>query len=272
MTVTLPLWKQTPGFDSTLGAAPQLTLYPVNANYPTGAVIICPGGGYHHRAFHEGEPVAQWLNRLGLAALVLDYRVAPYRFPYPILDGLRAVRYVRTHAAELQIDPQKIVMLGFSAGGHLAATVGNYSDHSPLAAAVNCHSRDGIDRADHRPNGLILAYPVVSFQEFAHQGSIQQLLGAPPDPHWLTVLSNHRQVTSATPPTFLWHTADDASVPVENSLELATALRKANVSLEFHIFPHGRHGLGLAAESPQVAHWTTLCANWLRTMNFIGIE
>ncbi len=272
MTITLPLWKQAPGFDPTLGVAPQLRLYPVNTDHPIGAVIICPGGGYHHRACHEGEPVAQWLNQLGLIALLLDYRVAPYRFPYPILDGLRAVRYVRSHAAELQIDPQKILMLGFSAGGHLAATVGNYSDQSLLTETVNRHSSDGIDRENPRPNGLILGYPVVSFQEFAHQGSVQQLLGTTPDPYWLTALSNHRQVTPATPPTFLWHTADDASVPVENSLELAAALCKANVPLEFHVFPHGRHGLGLAAELPQVANWTNLCAHWLRTMNFIPVE
>ncbi|HYH04090.1 MAG TPA: alpha/beta hydrolase [Bacillota bacterium] len=241
---------------------PQFTPYLVSNNPTQSAVIIFPGGGYHHRAKHEGEPVALWLNKLGISAFVVDYRVAPAKYPFPILDGKRAVRYVRTHGEQWGIAPDKIGVLGFSAGGHLAATVGTQFDTG------NPESPDPVEQTSSRPDTLILCYPVISFDEYRHAGSVANLLGDDPNPELIRKMSLQYQVSGNTPPTFLWHTANDASVPVENSLLFAGALSQHQVPFELHIFPEGRHGLGLAAEQPTVAVWHDLCATWLRKIGF----
>ncbi|MEW9699740.1 alpha/beta hydrolase [Paenibacillus sp. SI8] len=241
---------------------PSLTLYPLAGKAVSSAVIICPGGGYGRRAFHEGEPVAKWLNGLGIAACVLNYRVAPHQHPTPLQDAQRAIRTVRHYADEWRIDPNRIGILGFSAGGHLASSAGTLYD------AGDAHAADPIDRQSSRPDAMILCYPVITFGEFAHEGSKLNLLGETPDDALMTLMSTEKQVTADTPPTFLWHTAEDASVPVENSLLFTAALSRNRVPFDLHVFESGRHGIGLAEDYPEAKNWPTLCAAWLKKHSF----
>lgn len=236
---------------------PMLTVFPVDGQDPAGAVIICPGGGYNRRAEFEGAPVARWLNGLGVTAFVLDYRVAPNRHPAPMCDAQRAIRLVRHHSDALNIRADRVAILGFSAGGHLAATAGTTFDPGDPDA------RDPVDRMSSRPNLLVLCYPVISFGSFAHAGSMRNLLGDDPSADLRRQLSAETNVTSQTPPTFLWHTADDSSVTVEHSLAFATALRRNEVPFSLHVYPAGAHGLGLALDDPEVSSWTTHCADFL---------
>lgn len=240
-----------------------LTEYRVSGDRPRGAVVVCPGGGYAHLAPHEGEPIAKWLNSLGISAVVAHYRRAPNRHPVPLQDAQRAIRHVRFHAAEWNVRPDRIGILGFSAGGHLAATAGTHFD------AGNPDAADPIDRVSCRPDAMVLCYPVITFEApHRHVGSMNNLLGENPPDDLRLSLSNELQVTSRTPPAFLWHTADDAGVPVENSLLFAQAMRKNNAPFSLHVFPSGRHGLGLAHGIPLVSEWTTLCAQWLLSLGF----
>lgn len=226
-------------------------------------VIVCPGGGYVMRADHEGEPIAQWLNSIGISAFVLRYRVAPYAYPCALLDLQRAIRTVRHDAERFGIDPERIGVLGFSAGGHLVSTAGTRFDEGQPDA------EDEIERQSSRPDLLMLCYPVISMRDpITHDGSRMYLLGADPDPEQLHRLSNDEQVTEHTPPTFLWHTSDDEAVPVENSLRFATALRSRGVPFDLHVYAHGRHGLGLANDDSHVGGWTGACASWLRLNGF----
>ncbi|MFC5649108.1 alpha/beta hydrolase [Paenibacillus solisilvae] len=228
-----------------------------------GAVIVCPGGGYGGRADHEGEPIALWLNGLGISAFVLRYRVAPYQYPCALNDVQRAIRHVRLHAEDWGIDSGKIGVLGFSAGGHLTASAGTlYDSGNPNAA-------DPVDRQSSRPDLLVLCYPVITMEKtYTHEGSRHNLLGAVPDEALVNRLSTERQVTSDTPPTFLWHTSDDGAVPVENSLAFAASLSRAGVPFDLHVYEKGRHGLGLAAEDEHVATWTSVCGLWLKRYGF----
>lgn len=259
----VPLWSgATPGLDTAEPAfQPTITPYLVEGAAPTGCVVVCPGGGYGHRAPHEGEPIAQALGDRGIAACVCDYRIAPYRHPYPLLDAQRAIRWVRAHADALHVDPAAVAILGFSAGGHLASTAGTHYDTGRADG-------DEIDRQSCRPDALVLCYPVISFGEFGHRGSMANLLGADPPAELVASLSNETQVTEDTPPSFLWHTADDAGVPVQNSLLFAEALSAHRVPYELHVYRSGRHGLGLAPEFPHIATWIDLCAQWLREIGF----
>ncbi|WP_251551559.1 alpha/beta hydrolase [Neobacillus muris] len=241
---------------------PTLIPFLVKESANKAAMIVCPGGGYHHRANHEGEPVARWLNSLGISAFVLNYRTAPYKHPVPLTDAQRAIRFVRSHAEEWNLDKQKVGILGFSAGGHLAASTSTLYHHHGTDFS------DLVDQEDCRPDLAVLCYPVISLLEHFHEGSMINLLGDHPDEEARTLLSCDRNVTADTPPAFLWHTADDASVPVENSLLYAAALSKKKVPFEMHIFPHGRHGLGLASDEPIVGKWTELCAGWLTQQGF----
>jgi acetyl esterase/lipase len=241
---------------------PAITAYLVEG-IDRGAVIICPGGGYSMRADHEGEPIALWLNSIGIHAFVLRYRVAPYRYPCSLLDVQRAVRYVRHHASEYGINENKIGVLGSSAGGHLAASIGTHYDNG------NPNALDSIDRKSCRPDALVLCYPVITFTPpYIHEGSMNNLLGDNPDSELIEYLSCEQQVTSDTPPTFLWHTADDSVVMMENSLIFAAALRQHQVRFDLHIYEQGRHGLGLAGEDPHVASWTEVCGHWLKRNQF----
>lgn len=260
----IPLWENNiPSFDQNNPFTPYIEPYIISTNKPTSCIIIFPGGGYTHRAQHEGEPVAKWLNSIGISAFVLHYRVSPYKHPAPLLDAKRALRLVRFNAKRWNIDPKKIGVLGFSAGGHLAASVSTLFDDGDK------NSDDPVERVSCRPDCLILCYPVISMAEFTHEGSKKALLGDNPDPVLVWTLSCHNMVSERTPPTFLWHTSDDSSVRVENSLLFAMALKKHNVPFELHVFPQGKHGLGLAEDTPYVKSWTELCKKWLENIGFV---
>lgn len=243
---------------------PAVTPYLVEGkNRP--AVIVCPGGGYGGRAHHEGEPIAEWLNGLGISAFVLRYRVAPYQYPCALLDVQRAIRTVRQEAERFRINPDKIGILGFSAGGHLAANAGT----SFNSGKGNKGIEDDIDRQSAKPNLLVLCYPVITMKDpFTHTGSRDNLLGKEPEPGMVEQLSNELNVSKDTPPTFIWHTSDDAGVPVENSLMFAAALSKHNVRFDLHVFAKGKHGLGLADEEEHTNGWTDVCASWLAFNEF----
>jgi acetyl esterase/lipase len=231
------------------------------------AVVICPGGGYGTLAMnHEGFDIADWLNSLGAAGMILKYRHGGggYQHPAPLWDAQRAIRTVRDHAGKWNVQPDRVGILGFSAGGHLASTAATHFD-PPDAAA-----KDPVDRQGCRPDFAVLCYAVISLNTpYAHSGSARNLLGPNPDPKVLASLSNETQVTAKTPPTFLWHTAEDAAVPVENSLLFYQAMRKAGVPGELHVFEKGRHGLGLARGSGTAAAWPDRCADWLRSRGLV---
>ena len=212
------------------------------------AVLILPGGGYQTLAGHEGAGYARWLSGLGLHAFVLAYPVAPHRHPEPIDAAVAALTYVRSGDHGLAVDPQRVGVIGSSAGGHLAGclSVGVAGPQAP------------------RPDFAILCYPVISFLAESHQGSADNLLGPGSSVAERTALSLETRVDGRTPPTFVWSTADDEAVPVSNSLRYAKALVDAAVSTELHVLPHGRHGLGLAPDEPDVAIWAGLCETWLR--------
>lgn len=241
---------------------PRLVAFPVKSEQPTGCIIVCPGGGYARRAEHEGNPVAEWLNSLGISAFVLHYRVAPYKHPAPLEDCRRAVRWVRHHAAEYGIDPNRVGMLGFSAGGHATAMAGVH--HEP----GNPEAEDPIDRHSSRPDAIVLCYPVISFVQARHTGSMKNLIGEDAPLELQEKLSGEKAVNSETPPAFLWHTADDGGVPVENSLLFAASLSRHGIPFDLHVYQSGRHGLGLAQTHPEAYEWTTACANWLRKQGF----
>jgi acetyl esterase/lipase len=241
---------------------PAITPYLVEGdNRP--AIVVCPGGGYGMRADHEGDPIARWLNGLGISAFVLRYRVAPYQYPCALLDAQRAIRYVRSEAERFRIDPKRVGLLGFSAGGHLTANAGTSYDRGNVAA------EDPIERESCRPDLLVLCYPVITLTDpYTHTGSRDNLLGKQAEQQRIEQMSNERNVTEDTPPTFLWHTSDDGAVPVENSLLFAAALSKHKVPFDLHVYAHGRHGLGLAKDQSHAIGWTDVCASWLELQGY----
>ncbi|MGA8029869.1 MAG: alpha/beta hydrolase [Bryobacteraceae bacterium] len=244
---------------------PTLTIYPVSANKVSTGVVVCPGGGYVNLSMdHEGTQIAEWLNHLGISAFVLKYRLGPkYHHPIEMWDAQRAIRYVRAHAADFGIQPNRIGIWGFSAGGHLASTAGTHFDSGDTGA------KDEINRQSSRPDFLILAYPVITMIEpYVHTGSRDNLLGEKPDPALVESLSNEKQVTNRTPPTFLFHTTDDQVVPVENSVLFYLACRKAGVPAEMHIYLKGTHGVGLAQGDPVLKTWPDRLADWLQIQGF----
>ncbi len=266
----LPLWPDgAPGARGDAEAdRPTLTICLPEADRATGAaVIICPGGGYGNLAMdHEGHQVARWLNSFGVAGFILQYRHrgGGYGHPAPLLDAQRAIRTVRSRAKEWRVKPDRIGILGFSAGGHLASTAGTHFDKGRADA------QDPIDRMSCRPDFMVLVYPVISFTEpFSHAGSRKNLLGPDPDPKLVDALSNERQVTPDTPPTFLLHTNEDSGVPPENSVYFYLALRKAKVPAELHIYAKGQHGFGLGREPAAVATWPARCADWMRGLGVL---
>jgi acetyl esterase/lipase len=244
---------------------PTLTIW--SAAKPRGAaVVICPGGGYGHLAVdHEGKQVAEWLNSLGVSAFMLKYRLGPrYRHPAPLQDAQRAIRWVRLHANEFAIQPDRIGIWGFSAGGHLASTAGTHFDSGKPDVP------ELVERFSSRPDFLILGYPVISFTTgYTHKGSRRNLLGEPADPALAELLSNEKQVTPQTPPTFLFHTDADQGVPPENSVLFYLALRKAGVPAELHIYERGRHGVGLAPGDAVLSSWPARLADWLRVRGLL---
>ena len=246
---------------------PSLALYPAGgSNKAATGIIVCPGGGYAHLSMEkEGTQVAEWLNHLGIHAFVLKYRLGPkYHHPVELDDAQRAIRYVRANASSLGVDPARVGIWGFSAGGHLASSTGTHFDSGDASAA------DPIDRQGSRPDFMVLSYPVITMQEpFVHKGSLHMLLGSSPDPALVQLLSNELQVTRRTPPTFLFHTTEDKTVPVENSVNFYSALHKAGVPAEMHIYLKGAHGAGLAPADPVLKTWPGHLADWLKAQGFL---
>jgi acetyl esterase/lipase len=267
---TMLLWPS--GAPGALGEEdidkPTLTVFlPVAPNPTKTGVVVAPGGSYMHLAMEkEGYAFARWLNERGVAAFVLQYRLGPkYHYPVELEDAQRAIRIVRAHAEEYGVATDHIGMWGFSAGGHLAATAGTHFDAGKASDA------DVIEQQGSRPDFLVLAYPVITFHEpDLHRGSLKYLLGDTPDPKLVDSLSEETQVTKDTPPTFLFTTTDDKTVPVMNSVMFYSALVKAGVPVEMHIFQQGAHGAGLAAANPQLNVWPDLVAKWMRERGYMA--
>lgn len=245
---------------------PTLAVFPASKELASrSAVIVFPGGGYSKLSdVKEGSDVARWLNSLGITAFVLKYRLGMrYHQPNQLLDAARAIRYVRANAQRWGTDPRKIGIIGFSAGGHLASTLGTHFDSGQTESA------DRVERVSSRPDLMLLIYPVITMGEFAHAGSKKNLLDENPSEDLVKRYSSELQVTSNTPPAFLVHTMTDATVPVENSLLFVQALRKAKVPVEFHLYEKGPHGFGLAPADAVLASWTGRAADWLVLHGFI---
>jgi len=267
---TIPLWEN--GAPGALGNEdrdkPTITIYaPVDAIETGTAVIVAPGGGYTFLATnHEGRQVANWFNALGITAFVLKYRLGPrYHHPIELGDAQRAIRLVRARAKEFEVRPDRVGIMGFSAGGHLASTAATHFDDGDPGAA------DPINRVSSRPDFVILAYPVISFTApYTHHGSLMALLGENPDAELRRDLSNELRVTPQTPPTFLFSTSADTGVPPENSAAFYLALHKAGVPAELHIFEKGPHGVGLDLADPTLGEWPALLANWLRNRGLLA--
>jgi acetyl esterase/lipase len=270
MKTAIPLWPD--GAPGALGHStndiPTLTPYLPDPTNATGAaMVICPGGGYAHLAPHEGNDYALWLNQHGVTCFVLKYRLGSsgYHYPAEFQDVARAVRWVRAHADDYKINPKRVGIMGSSAGGHLAATLLTHFDSG------DTNSADAIERQSSRPDIGILCYAVITMGEFTHQGSKENLLGKKPSPELVTLLSNELQVTTNTPPCFLWSTYEDKTVPVENTLMFAGALRKNHVPFDLHIYQKGGHGMGLK-DKPPFAHphpWADDCMFWLKAQGFV---
>ncbi|RAK06890.1 acetyl esterase/lipase [Halanaerobium saccharolyticum] len=264
----IDIWNgKIPGYKKTDDFAPALEKYLIKDKKSRGTILIFPGGGYTHRADHEGADVARFLNENGFNAFVLHYRVAPYKFPYPLLDALRAVKYIKSKSEPWQLKRDKPAVLGFSAGGHLASMVGTnndlYRNIYKKKLNENGFKSDQIEAESSEIEALVLSYPVITAGEFAHQGSVENLLGKSPSQKSLNLFATDKNICAETAPTFIWHTADDASVPVENTIQFSNALSNKKIDFESHIFPNGRHGLGLAADNKYVSRWTDLLLDWL---------
>lgn len=260
---SIPLWERgAPDYEIDYGQ-PQPALTPYWAEGSHGAVIVCPGGGYTIKAPHEGGPIAERLNEMGITAFVLNYRVSPYIHPVPLSDAHRAIRVVRANAESWGLDPRKVAILGFSAGGHLAAHAGvSYDGGNPDAS-------DPVERVSCRPDAILPCYAVVSAMEQPHRDSFRKLTGLEfPGAMTCRALSPEMLVTRDTPPAFLWHTADDAVVAVENSLLFAAAMAIHKRPFALHVFPHGAHGLGLAKDNEMACQWSDLAGKWLHSMGF----
>jgi acetyl esterase/lipase len=261
----IPLWPQ--GAPGALGEEekdiPTITPFiPTNSAMVSGAaMVIFPGGGYAGLAPYEGKDYAEWLVTNGIASFVVKYRLgsAGYRHPRMLEDAARSVRWVRANAAQWRVDPRRVGVIGSSAGGHLASTLMTHFDRGQPDA------KDPIERQSSRPDLGILCYAVITMGTNTHQGSKSQLLGPNPSPELVKLLSNELQVTPETPPCFIWHTWEDKAVKVENSLEFASALRRANVFFDLHIYEKGAHGMGLGQNHP----WTRDCIFWLKGRNFV---
>lgn len=268
---TVRLWEgDAPGaLGSSENDIPTAIVYlPDEQTAPTGAIVICPGGGYGHLAIdHEGHQIAEWANEMGLAGVIVSYRHRNrgYGHPAPMLDAQRAIHLTRHRAQEWNLDPDKIGLMGFSAGGHLTTTVLTHFDDGDAQAD------DPIDRQSCRPDFGIVCYGVIALgEDFTHGGSQKNLLGESPRQEDVRLLSNEKQVTSQTPPCFVWHTAEDKVVPAEHSLRFYSALVTHQIPSELHIFPHGRHGIGLGADTPGASQWPALCQAWLTRQGILG--
>lgn len=284
--INLPLWgagkvpnaqstNETEKWDSTdivrvsKVQNPAIAVFLPSKKNATGqAVVVCPGGGYGILAYNwEGTDIAKWLNSKGVAAIVLKYRlpnaksnIVPHQSP--LMDAQRAIRMVRANADRWNVKKDRVGIMGFSAGGHLASTAGTHFDNG------NASSPDSIDRYSSRPDFMILMYPVISMtKSVMHSGSRNNLIGEKPDTQLANFYSAELNVTKETPPTFFAHATDDKAVPVENSLMLYQALKDNGIPAELHVYPKGGHGFGLALGIPETESWTERCIDWLRNLN-----
>ncbi|MBQ7573441.1 MAG: alpha/beta hydrolase [Clostridia bacterium] len=249
------LWgNEIPYNTDELTFVPSITPYQAQSD---GCVVVFAGGGYGMKAEHEGPVMCEWLQSIGITCFNVDYRVSPYKHPAEVSDAQRAVRWVRYNAQKYGVNPDKIAVMGFSAGGHLAGSVSVHYDKEFYTPT------DEIDNVSARPDASILCYSVIDMLEFRHDGSRQNLLGPTPMQSEKEFMSLYKQVTPDTPTAFLWHTSTDQAVPVENSLLYANALSACNIPFEMHIYPLGHHGLGLAPELEHVAQWSKSLKNWL---------
>jgi acetyl esterase/lipase len=248
---------------------PDIAVYLPSKRFATGqAVVICPGGGYWVLAYDlEGTDIARYLNSIGVAAIVLKYRLPTYGnciepHKAPLMDARRAMRLVRQNAAKWNINPSEIGIMGFSAGGHLASTLGTHFDYG------NKTAEDSVEKVSCRPDYMILMYPVISFiDSCTHVGSREALIGKDPDPSLAKYFSNELQVKADTPPAFLVHADNDKGVPVENSLLMYKALRARNISAELHILSEGDHGFGLGIGNAHTGSWPHNLELWLASIN-----
>jgi acetyl esterase/lipase len=258
----IPLWPQgaVPHAQGEKDAdTPAVQVFPAAPGKATGAaMVVCPGGGYGGLAQHEGPKVGQWFAENGITAFVLRYRLGPkYHYPAEIEDAQRAIRFVRANAAKWHVDPKRIGIIGFSAGGHLASSAATHY------TAGDPKSEDPIDRVSSRPDLQILIYPVINLGgPDTHIGSRNNLLGKEPDPKLVELFSNQKQVTADTPPGFVVHSVTDTVVPVSNADHYVEAMKEAGVACEYIRLPAGRHGFGLTQE------WTPQCLEWLRGRKF----
>ena len=270
MQTAIPLWPDgAPGAHGTNATdIPSLTPYlPEGTNATGAAMVICPGGGYGMLASHEGKDYALWLNQHGVTCYVLKYRLGSvYHHPAMLNDAARALRWVRAHAADYKVDSHRVGIIGSSAGGHLASTLLTHFD------AGNPNSPDVVEQQNSRPDLGILCYAVITMGEFTHKGSKQNLLGANPSPELVQLLSNELQVTTNTPPCFLWSTFEDKVVPMENTMMFAEALRKNHVPFALHIYEKGGHGMGLKDKFPfaNPHPWAGDCLFWLKENKFVN--
>ena len=233
--------------------------------YDRPLILICPGGGYGHLSFREGEPVAIRMNSLGYNACVLRYSLVPNAFPCQLFELACAISFIRANAKIFKCNPDKIIVAGFSAGGHLAACLGTMWHDDYISSYLN------IEKELLKPNGLLLGYPVITSGQFAHRDSFLRLLGSNYN-GLLEEVSIENRVNEYTPKTFMWHTFKDNSVPLENSLLMAQALRAHNIPFEYHVFPRGSHGLALCTQEtntkdgtkiqPENACWIDMFKNW----------
>ena len=252
---TVNLWENAPG---DYEKVPTLDVFVPEKKTSDIAIVVLPGGGYRHHAVHEGKGYAEFLNDKGITAFVLTYRLNPHYFPLPLLDARRAIRYVRHYSEEFGIDKNKVYIMGSSAGGHLAAMTSTYR------GTIEFEGMDEIDQEDYLPNRQILCYPVISLldESIAHRYSGKMLLGERHE-ELGDELSPNLIADETAPRAFIWHTFDDNVVNSINTLEYAKRLRQVGVNAEVHIYPHGRHGLGLAQDAPYVHTWTQHLLDWL---------
>ena len=255
----LKLWENEIPYLTEGAETPNLmTTYFIETDKPLPCIVVYPGGGYSMRARHEGGPIAEFFNSRGMHAVVCEYRVAPNRHPAPLADAQRAIKILRANAEAWKIDPEKIVTLGFSAGGHLCASTITLPDVTRERIGA-----DEIDKQCALPNGAILCYPVISVDTlYGHTGSGKNLLGEKYELE-KEYFSLENRVSEKTPKAFLWHTSDDSCVNVKNSLIFGEKLRDAGIQFEMHIYPHGNHGLGLAEKFEDVSGWANLAADWV---------
>ena len=257
---TIKLWDKTPGEHTY---EPEMTYYPAPVKISKATVVIFPGGGYCSWSFHEGYGYAQYLNSLGIDVFVVKYRLNPYRFPLPLLDARRAVRYVRANAEKYDIDPSRVAVMGSSAGGHLAALVSTYRGE------IEYEGIDATDGYDYLPNAQILCYPVICMDDdrITHMGSNEGLLG---DNRSLAPSVTPSTIADEkTPQAFFWHTSDDSAVNVINTYRYATKLRELNIPAEVIVYPSGHHGEGLAPGFLLNSSWTQELFKWLCHIGFI---